>query len=370
MATLDYKTKKAGEKRDKAKALLKELPQYCETYYNGIAGKAGGTIYSYIRCLYIFYEYLVDNNPEFRKKGMKNISLEDLAMLNRNDIYDFINSRFIYNEEDLEIPQENSSKRIYLSALNSFFGFWEDEDEFSKNIISKVDRSQYSDRKRHHVIRLDAEEEEGMLQAILYGTGLTPKQQKACEKTKVRDYAICLTLLRTGIRVSELVGLDIGDINFKKKCFVVARKKSTKKDDVVYFDDDVDEALRDYLGEMATPFAVPESTPVFRVSQGKYKGNRISVRTIESIVYKYSSAGAGKRVSPHKLRASFATNMIAATGNIDLVKEQMGHMNIQTTTIYIDDAALAKEKARNILKNQREGLDLDSDAKEMVKKEL
>lgn len=354
MATIDYKTKKAGELREKAKQILSGLPAYCQTYYDGIAGKAGGTIYSYMRCLDVFFQYLISVNPELSKKGQKNITLEDLALLTRSDIYDFINSRYIYNAENLDIPQENSTKRIYLSALSSFFSFWEDEDVFEKNVVKKVDRSQYSDRRRHRVIRLDDEEEQGMIDAILYGKGLTEKQQIACEKTRSRDYAICLTLLRTGIRVSELVGLDIGDINFKKKCFSVARKKSTKKDDIVFFDDDVDEALQEYLGEMATPFSTPPETPVFRVSQGKYKGNRLTVRSVESIVAKYSKAGAGKQVYPHKLRASYATNMIAATGNIELVKEQLGHMNIQTTTLYIDDAVLEKEKARNLLKEKHD----------------
>lgn len=353
MAEASYKTRIAGEKKKRAKEYLEELPPYCYAYYTSITGKSGGTIFAYIRSIYVFYQYLVEVNPEFRAKGMKNIELEDLAKLTRNDVYDFLNSRYIHNNEGLEIPLEKASKRNLLSALNSFFSYWEDEDEL-QNIVSKVDRSQYSERRRHKVIRLDAEEEEGMMNAILYGQGLTKKQQQASEKTKTRDYAICLTLIRTGIRVSELVGLDIGDINFTKKCFSVARKKSTKKDDIVFFDDDVDQALLNYLGDKAKPFAVPDNTPVFQVSQGKYKGNRLSVRSIETIVSKYSAAGAGKKIYPHKLRSSFASNMIAETGNIDLVKEQLGHMNIQTTTLYIDDAVLEKEKARNILKNSRD----------------
>lgn len=354
MAELAYKTQINAEKKKKAKGFLQELPPYCATYFSGISGKSGGTILTYIRCIYSFYSYLAEVNSEFRRKGMRNIELEDIALLKRADIYEFLNSLYVKSSDELEVSLEKSTKRIYLSALNSFFSFWEDEEELPYNVISKVDRSQFATRKRHKVIRLDAEEEEGMMNAILYGQGLTKKQQQSSEKTKSRDYAICLTLIRTGIRVSELVGLDIGDINFTKKCFSVARKKSTKKDDVVFFDDDVDQALQEYLGDRARPFSVPSNTPVFQVSQGKYKGNRLSVRSVETIVSKYSAAGAGKKIYPHKLRSSFASNMIAETGNIDLVKEQLGHMNIQTTTLYIDDAVLEKEKARNILKNKRD----------------
>lgn len=357
----DYKEKTAALKKQKAKKLLQDLPPYCETYYASIAEKAGGTIYSYIRDIHVFFRYLVDKNPDFQAKGMRGITLEDLSLLTRNDIYEFINTLYKenssaddLNDEKLEIPQKKSSKRQYLSALNSFFGFWEDEDAIPVNIVKKVDRTQYSSSQRHHVIRLDDEEEVGMLSSILHGTGLTSRQQHANKKTSVRDYAICITLLRTGIRVSELVGLNIDDINFKKNYFVVARKKETQKNDKVYFDDDVADALTSYLGDKAAPFAVPAGTPVFTVSQGKYKGQRLGVRSVESIVWKYSQAGAGKKVSPHKLRATYATNMIAETGDINLVKSEMGHMNIQTTTIYIDDEALAKEQARNTLKKRRD----------------
>lgn len=369
--SLEYKQQINYDNKNKAKEILKKLPIYCEAYFASILNKSGGTIFLYISNIYEFFEWLVQTNPIFKQKGLKNITIEDLALLTRNDIYEFLNSR--YNSKhgvENEISQAASTKRICLSALNSFFNYWVDEGDLEVNVIERIDRKQFATERRRRVIRLDDEEKDGLLDAIKYGCeGLTDKQNAARQKTAIRDYAICLTLLRTGIRVSELVGLNIGDINFKKNNFVVARKKSKHKDDLVFFDDDVATALLDYLGEKARPSAVPPETPVFTVSQGKYKGNRLSVRSVENLVYKYSRAGAGRKVSPHKLRATFATDMIAATGNIDLVKEQLGHMNIQTTTIYIDDAVLAKEKARNILKERKEKLENGEDV-EVVKRKL
>lgn len=351
---LSYKEIKASEDFKKAKEILKKLPFYCQAYFSSIKSKSGGTAYLYMRNILSFYEYLEESNPEFKKKGIKEISLENLDGLNRQDIEDFLNSLYNSKLGDFDIPQRNNTKRIYISALTSFFGYWEDEGELAQNILLKIPKNK-KERKRG-VTRLDYEEEKGMLDSVLYGTGLTPKQAQFAEKSRLRDYAICLMLLRTGIRVSELVGLNIEDLSYKKNSIMVARKESMLKDDEVFFDDDVADALKNYLGEKNAT-NTSRGTPLFTVSQGKYKGDRLSVRSVENLVYKYSTAGAGRRMSPHKLRATFATNMITATGNIELVKEQMGHADISTTTIYIDDAALAKANARNVLKERKEAIE-------------
>ena len=348
---ISYKEIKSAEDFKKAEEILAVMPPFINGYYSSIRSKAAGTVLLYIRDIYNFLDYIVNSNPLLKNTEIKDITLDDLKKLTRQDVEEFLNTLYNSHVTGYDMPQRNSTKRIYMSALTSLFTFLEDEGLVETNIMLKVKKSK-KDRKRR-VIRLDNDEEEALLNTILYGTGLSKKQAEASVKTRERDYAIVLILLRTGLRVSELCGLNIEDISFKKNSFLVARKESVLKDDEVFFDDDIKEAIELYLnGKNAAN--TQRGTPLFTVSQGKFKGDRISVRSVENMVYKYSTAATGRRISPHKLRATYATNMINATGNIELVKALMGHADISTTTIYIDDESLAKEKARNILKERRD----------------
>lgn len=348
---ISYKEIKAAEDFWKAEEILTELPPFVQGYYTHMRSKSAGTVLLYLRDIQNFFSYMISSNPLLAKKEIKEITIEDMQKLTRQDVEEFLNNLINSKIIGYELPQRNSTKNVYISALTSLFTFLEDEGELPTNIMLKVRKSK-KDRKRR-VVRLDSEEEDALLDTILYGTGMSDKQIEFSKKTKDRDYAIVLILLRTGLRVSELVGLNIEDINFKKNSFLVARKESVLKDDEVFFDDDVLEAIELYLNGK-TAANTQRGTPLFTVSQGKYKGDRLSVRSVENMVYKYTTAATGRRISPHKLRATFATNMINATGNIELVKALMGHADISTTTLYIDDESLEKEKARNILKQRKE----------------
>jgi len=112
-----------------------------------------------------------------------------------------------------------------------------------------------------------------------------------------------------------------------------------------------------------SPPAHPKE-PVFLVETGKYKGERLSTRSVQKLVKKYAVAGApgiGNKITPHKLRATYATNMLQETGNVALVKEELGHESISTTNIYLDTSTQDKEGARNLLKERRERLVKEDD---------
>ena len=115
----------------------------------------------------------------------------------------------------------------------------------------------------------------------------------------IRDATILMVLFDTGIRVSELVGLDLDDIDFKHHSLKVVRKGN--KEDSVNFSDATEELLKGYLEERKTYQPVDDEYALFLVSIGKYKGERISVRSVEKLVKKYAMASGvpnASKISP------------------------------------------------------------------------
>ena len=134
-------------------------------------------------------------------------------------------------------------------------------------------------------------------------------------------------LLGTGIRVSECVGLDLNDVDFKNNGIKVVRKGGNEM--IVYFGEEVESALRDYLEvrEGITPIAGHENA-LFLSTQRK----RIGIKAVENLVKKYASQITGtKKITPHKLRSTYGTALYQETGDIYLVADVLGHKDVNTT---------------------------------------
>ena len=144
-------------------------------------------------------------------------------------------------------------------------------------------------------------------------------------------------LLGTGIRVSECVGLDIEDDDFKNNGIKVTRKGGNEM--VVYFGSEVEKALKNYLEvrENIVPLSGHEQA-LFYSSQKK----RIGVQAIENLVKKYSrEITTTKKITPHKLRSTYGTALYQETGDISLVADVLGHRDVNTTKKHyaaLDDA--------------------------------
>ena len=179
------------------------------------------------------------------------------------------------------------------------------------------------------------------LDQVESGEKLSKKQQMYHEHTKVRDLAIMTLLLGTGIRVSECVGLDIQDVDFQNNGIRVFRKGGAES--VIYFGDEVESALRDYMEERKLIEAMPGSTDALFLSMQK---KRISVRSVENLVKKYSqSVTTLKHITPHKLRSTYGTSLYRETGDIYLVADVLGHKDVNTTKKHY--AALEDERRRS-----------------------
>ena len=165
-----------------------------------------------------------------------------------------------------------------------------------------------------------------MIDVIESGEGLSKKQLQYHKQTMRRDAAICVLFLTTGIRISELVGLDIADVDFENLSFKVTRKGGNQS--ILYFDAETKEALQKYIDERKAQGSYSLRSPLFLSMQNK----RMSVRSVENMVEKYARIAAPlKKITPHKLRSTYGTMLYQETGDIYLVADVLGHKDVNTT---------------------------------------
>ncbi len=150
----------------------------------------------------------------------------------------------------------------------------------------------------------------------------------------LRDKAIIELLFSSGLRISELVNLDRGHINLKRREFSVRGKG--QKDRPVFISDDAAEWIQKYIDARQD-----NSEPLFIRYGGSHNEdnsgnfNRLTARSIQRIVTRYARlAGITKHVSPHTLRHSFATDLLMNGADLRSVQAMLGHSNIATTQIY------------------------------------
>ena len=158
-----------------------------------------------------------------------------------------------------------------------------------------------------------------------------------------RDRAILETLYATGIRVSELVGIDLKDMDLANA--IIKVKGKGNKERIVPLGRKARESLIIYINEARSNFAgkAPESSNALFLN--KY-GKRLSERSIRNIINKYvEEVALNQKVNPHMLRHSFATHLLNNGADLRSVQELLGHVKLSTTQIYTH---LTRENIKNI----------------------
>jgi site-specific recombinase XerD len=225
-----------------------------------------------------------------------------------------------------------------ISSLKSFYNYFFRTEKLKTNPAALVQLPKLHEKE---IIRLDIDEVALLLDAVEQGDGLTDKQKAFHNRTKLRDLALLTLLLGTGIRVSECVGLDINDIDFKNGGIHIHRKGG--KEVTVYFGTEVETALQDYLDERNDIIPEEGSENALFLSLQK---KRMNVRSVENLVKKYAKIVTPlKKITPHKLRSTYGTNLYRETGDIYLVADVLGHSDVNTTKKHY--AALEDERRRS-----------------------
>ncbi|MBO4903787.1 MAG: tyrosine-type recombinase/integrase [Lachnospiraceae bacterium] len=338
MKNMNYHDQKNANNMIKLRELQETLPPFCREFFLGIKDTTSTrTRLAYAYDLRIFFEYLHENHPLFQSKEITEFELEWLDEVKPLDITEYLDYLSYYEKDNEAITNDERGKQRKLASLRSFYKFF-----FNLELIKKNPASLISMPKLHkkEIIRLDPDEVALLLDHVENGDKMTKQQSAFHEKTKIRDLALITLLLGTGIRVSECVGLDIKDVDFKNNGILVRRKGGSEA--IVYFGEEVEKALKQYMEERHS--IIPESgheDALFLSLQNK----RLSVRAVEKLVKKYASAVTSlKKITPHKLRSTYGTSLYRETGDIYLVADVLGHSDVNTTKKHY--AALEQDRRR------------------------
>lgn len=311
----------------KLRELRDELPMFCSEFFIGKESSTSPlTRLGYARDLKIFFDFLSKEISDFDGKDARRFNLIDLNKVTATHIelfLDYVN----YYEHDGQIrTNAETGKMRKLSTLRAFFKYFYKKDRISQNVTNKVDIPKIHNK---NIIRLEPEEVSEIISISENGTNLTKNQRYFHKYTQLRDTAILSLFLGTGIRISELVGIDIKDINFQNNSFVITRKGGNEY--ILYFSNEVAQDLLNYYKKRMeiNEKVLEEHKNAFFLS---LQLKRISVRAVQNLVKKYSKiVNPLKKISPHKLRSTYGTNLYQKTHDIYIVAEVLGHKDINTT---------------------------------------
>lgn len=327
----DYRNQVNIKRMQKLHEISRELPVYCTDFFRSVSQTTSSlTRLAYAYDYRLFFEYLTNENPDFNK-APRLFTKEDFERITLRDIEGYQDYLMLYYKEN----SEDETQRCYqnhengimrkLCSLRTLFDYLFKNEIVKGNVVSLLELPKLHEKA---ILRLERDEMQKLLDTAQTGDGLSETQQKRLEKTQKRDVAMLMLFLGTGIRVSECVGLNLEDIDFDQNAFLVTRKGGDQS--ILYFNEQVADALREYVDERLEIEPVEgHENALFLSLQRK----RITQRAVENLVKKYAAVAAPlkKRISPHKLRSTFGTNLYQETGDIYLVADVLGHSDVNTT---------------------------------------
>lgn len=334
----------------KLRELQKQLPRFCGEFFRGIESTTSSrTRIAYAYDLVVFFNYLKAENPEVKNKDLRDLPVSILDRITATDIEEYLDYlKYYVTENGVEHTNKERGIMRKLACLRTLYRYFYKKETIQTNPASIVDMPKIHQKE---IVRLDTDEVSILLDEVETGDKLTKSQQNFHAKTKVRDLAILTLLLGTGIRVSECVGIDINDIDFKNSGIKIRRKGGNET--VVYFGEEVEEALLNYIEERKLIVPVGGDENALFLSLQK---RRIGVRAVENLVKKYASLVTNlKKITPHKLRSTYGTSLYRETGDIYLVADVLGHKDVNTTKKHyaaIEDER--RKKARNAVKLRKD----------------
>ena len=334
----DYYRERNVNNLEKIDALLQELPSFCEDFLRGVETRTSSlTRLNYVYDLRIFFDFL--SKKKFRGMDVHEITLEELETVTDTDLEIFLSylSNYRFGEKRLSCNERAKARK--LSTVRSMFRYF-----FNKGLIEVNNSAKVATPKLHEkeIIRLERDEVSSLLDTAELGSGLSQHASGYHEKTKIRDSAILTLFLGTGIRISELVGLNNESIDFTNNSFVVTRKGGNQA--ILYFSEEVGDALAAYMAQKEEDPKVPHGEHALFLSL-QYR--RISVRAVENLVKKDAKIGTPlKKITPHKLRSTYGTELYRETGDIYIVADVLGHRDVNTTRKHY--AAISEDHRRAV----------------------
>jgi len=341
----------------KIETLKDEMPNYViEYYYSKMSVPYSlTTMFEYLKEFKRFFSWLIDAGVAENATDIDKISLDTLEHLKKTDMESYISYLRELPRKNTQATDNGLSQRTInrtITSLSSLFKFLTEEVEnadgepyFYRNVMKKINT-----RKKIETLSARAanikpklflgDESKEYLEFIenTYQTKLDSKQKLAIFlKNKERDLAINALMLSSGIRLSELVNLNVDDVNLNTTRIDILRKGG-KKDSVLVAKFGLN-FLEAYMNIRKERYQPEKNQKALFLSQYRGQANRIDTSSVEKLVGKYSKAFKIK-VSPHKLRHTLATRLYEETNSQVLVAHQLGHSSTQVTDLYthiVDD---------------------------------
>ncbi len=336
--TDDYYHQRNLNNLDRIDGLLQDLPVFVEDFLRGVETRTSTlTRLNYCYDLRIFFTFLTEK--KFRSKSVTDLALDDLGQVTDTDLEIFLSYLSNYRYHGKRLSCDERAKARKLSTVRSMFKYF-----FNKGLIEVNNSAKVPTPKLHEkeIIRLESNEVSEILDVAEYGSGLSRHAVGYHDKTKIRDSAILTLFLGTGIRISELVGLNDDSIDFTTNSFIVTRKGGNKA--ILYFSEEVADALQAYLAQKEQDPLVPQDEQALFLSM-QYR--RITVRAVENLVKKYAKIVSPlKKITPHKLRSTYGTNLYRQTGDIYIVADVLGHKDVNTTRKHY--AAITEDHRKSV----------------------
>lgn len=307
------------------KIRLSRLPEIFTEYYYALAaeGKTYTTLSNYISHNVDFMNYLTNNKPS-------NTFYMNIKVTQVNQYMMSLRRRV--TDEDVVIRIGDDIRAARWSSINSFFKFLKNNDYIAENPISKVNRPKV--KTEHEVTYLTPSEITTVLKNI---------KSTATARKLSRDLCIVSLALSTGLRVSAITQINIEDIDLENNTIRVIEKGDKIR--TIRFGSNLHQLIEDCIHDRNMYYFNAETNALF-VSQWK---KRMTTQAVRDLVKKYTQDVKGKHITPHKLRATAATNLAANQTSIQAIAEILGHANIQTTRRYVEVLDEEVEKATNIL---------------------
>lgn len=304
------------------------------SYKSVIQGCSSKTVEEYVLDLKIFFKFLIASRcgismegEDFDQISIDCVDLEMAQSVKTEDIYAFL--MYATNTRN----NQNSSKARKLSAIKAFYKYLVAKRHyFEENPAINIE----APKQRKALPKyLSLEESLDLLEAV---------KNDAESKNTVRDYAIITLFLNCGMRLSELVGINLNDLDRDLRSLRVVGKGN--KERIIYLNDACRDALHPYIAErLSLAQSTKLNTNALFLSRLE---KRLSEKTVQWMVYKYLDLAGleSKHYSVHKLRHTAATLMYQ-TGNVDVrvLKDILGHEQLNTTQIYTHVSNESMEKA-------------------------
>ena len=322
---MNGRLEKELEASSKLKKKLSNLPDIFTEYYYYLEaeGKSYSTLMNYINHNVDFMKFVSSgkSNDDF----YKNVKPSDVNRYMSSIRHKEVRGKIIRTGDEIRAAR--------WTSINAFFEFLKNNDDnITENPLDKTNRPKI--KTEHEVTYLTKNEINKVLDEI---------RLKSTEQKRSRDLCLVSLALSTGLRVSAITQINIEDVDFENNTIKVVEKGNKTR--FISFGNNLSALIWQCINDREKYFPGAETNALF-LSQWK---RRMTTQAVRDLVSKYTYVISNKHITPHKLRASAATNLAASGVSIQAIAKVLGHENIQTTKRYVEVLESETMQATNIL---------------------